>query len=162
MALTRLGTNAITSVPSSAITALPAGVGGKVLQVVTATDSTERTTSSISFTAAGSTLAVAITPSSTSSKIFAVASSTIGSANSDGYCITSIYRDATNLGHSTSGMGISVGNGHYPVCITILDSPSSNTSLTYQVYFRSDNAAKTAVLNRSSVKGSITLYEIAG
>ena len=42
--------------------------GGKILQVLGATDSTYRTTSSQSFVTASNTLSVAITPSSTSSK----------------------------------------------------------------------------------------------
>ena len=43
---------------------------GSVLQVVTATDSTSRSSTSSSFVTASNTLSVAITPSATSSKIF--------------------------------------------------------------------------------------------
>jgi hypothetical protein len=69
----------------SAITALPAAITtGKVLQVVTATDDTERTTTSTSFVTASNTLSVAITPSATSSKVFVICKSTYGHmANAD-------------------------------------------------------------------------------
>ena len=43
---------------------------GKVLQVVTATDSTQRDVTSTSYVTGSNTLSVNITPSSTSSKIF--------------------------------------------------------------------------------------------
>ena len=56
MALTKINNNTL-----SAITGLPAGVGGKVLQVVTATDSTQRNTTSTSFVTASNTLSVSIT-----------------------------------------------------------------------------------------------------
>ena len=65
MALTKINNNTL-----SAITGLPAGVGGKVLQVVTAVlsgGSSNKETTSSSFVSG--TLAVAITPSATSSKI---------------------------------------------------------------------------------------------
>ena len=66
MSITRLGTNAIISVPSSAITALPAGVGGKVVQVVIGTTEASGTTTSATFASTG--LSASITPSSTSIK----------------------------------------------------------------------------------------------
>ena len=47
---------------------------GQIIQVVTATDSTERTTNSTSFITGSNTLSATITPSSTSNKIFAICS----------------------------------------------------------------------------------------
>jgi len=143
---------------------------GKVLQVVTATDSTNRTTTSTSFVTASNTLSVTITPSSASNKIFVSVSSTISNGSGDGFVFATIYRDATNLGQATNGMAVvnsvpGVTAIHAPLCMTILDSPSSTSALTYQVYFRSNNASYTANLNAQSayvVKGSITAMEIAG
>jgi len=149
---------------------LASGVGGKILQVVSATDSTARTTTSTSFVTASNTLSVSITPSSASNKIFVSVSSTIVNSSGDGFVFSTIYRDSTNLGESTNGMA--VGNSvpgvtamHAPLCMTILDSPSSTSALTYQVYFRSNNASYTANLNAQSayvIKGSITAFEIQG
>ncbi len=61
---------------------------GQVIQVVTATDSTRRTTTSTSFVTASNTLSATITPSSTLNKIFVVMHSTcrvaVGDAGYDG------------------------------------------------------------------------------
>ena len=81
MAITRLGgANAISgTLPAaninntsiSSVTSLPAAITtGKVLQVVTATDTSERSTTSTSFVTASNTLSVNITPASTSNKVF--------------------------------------------------------------------------------------------
>ena len=55
---------------------------GKVLQVVTATDSTERSTTSTSLVTASNTLSVDITPAATSSKVLVI--TTFNSGNSSG------------------------------------------------------------------------------
>ena len=56
----------------SALTALPSGLGGKLLQAITATDSTTRNTTSASYVTASNTLSISITPSSVSSRIFII------------------------------------------------------------------------------------------
>ena len=50
---------------------------GQIIQVVTATDSTERTTTSTSYVAASNTLSVSLTPSSASNKVFVTCSLSI-------------------------------------------------------------------------------------
>ena len=138
--------------------------GGKILQVVNATDSTSRNSSSTSFVTASNTLTVDITPSSTSNKVFVICQST-------GYTAA----------------------GQMPVIITYLDSPSSTSSLTYQIYGRTSGAGEyksvytiyrdstnlaggtqgfvelganasnqNFYLQNDSKIGSITAYEIAG
>jgi hypothetical protein len=141
---------------------------GKVLQVVTATDDTNRTTTSTSFVTGSNTLSLSITPSSASNKIFVIASSTVVNGSGDGYVFSTIYRDSTNLGNVTYGMGVvnsvsGVTAIRAPLCMTILDSPSSTSALTYQVYFRSNNVSYTASLGGGNevVKGSITAWEIS-
>ena len=146
----------------SAITALPAGVGGKVLQVVTATDSTTRNTTSSSFVTASNTLSVNITPSSTSSKIFIIVSAA-GYINATGDANYTIYRESTNLGGSngmTTMYNETAAQINSSIAMSYLDSPSSTSELTYQVYFKT--AAGTAYLNYPNMKASITTYEIAG
>ena len=79
---------------------------GAVLQVVTATDSTQRSTTSTSFVTASNTLSASITPSSASNKVFIFVSSNCG--NSNNYDIyATIYRGATDLGAS-SNKGLSL------------------------------------------------------
>jgi len=70
MAIITLNNNSLSSV-----TSLPAGVGGKVLQVKQDEYPTQQSTTSTSYVDIGG-LSVAITPSSTSSKIFVIATLT--------------------------------------------------------------------------------------
>ena len=55
---------------SSGLIKAAAAGGGKVLQVVNATDSTQRSMTGTTFLTGSNTLSLDITPSSTSSKIF--------------------------------------------------------------------------------------------
>ena len=141
---------------------LASGVGGKVLQVVTATDSTARGTSSTSFTLASSSLTLNITPSATSSKIFVTFSSNVYNATSGNNVYVSIFKDSTNLGTTNEGFcRITSGSGTVlvPATASVLDSPSSTSQLTYQVRIRTESNA--CELNAQG-KGTITAYEIAG
>jgi hypothetical protein len=154
MALITLGANAIT--------ALPSGVGGKVLQVITATDSTERSTTSASYVTASNTLSVSITPSSASNKIFIMVSGCGYNDTDNKYFKSSIFRGATNLG-TAEGMynhydsyGVSLN-----FSMSYLDSPSSTSALTYQVYILA-TATSTSFINNNGAKSSITAFEIAG
>ena len=142
------------------------GSFGKVLQVVTATDATERTTSSTSFVTGSNSLSVSITPSSASNKIFIIVSTVIRSVNSDGGCQATIYRGATNLA------GAGGFTGHYstdayvnvPATMSYLDSPSTTSATTYQVYFKAGTGS--VALNHLAYggngTGTITAFEIAG
>ena len=139
---------------------LATGVGGKVLQVVTATDETERSTTSTSFVTASNTLSVTITPSSASNKIYLLCS-TVATKNTAGGGYVTIYRGATNLG---TAQGLSRYNGGAlgwkGVAMSILDSPSSTSALTYQVYITSDDGNQFFI--NAATKASITAFEIAG
>jgi hypothetical protein len=178
MAITRIGgANAITgTLPATNIndtsigniTALPAGVGGKVLQVVTATDSTQRNTNSTSFVTASNTLSVNITPSATSSKVFVVVNTTAYNNNSGVSMALTIYRDSSDLGNGVYGMINSYDTNTsgqrtigQPTSMSVLDSPSSTSQLTYQVYVRTDSGGE-IYFNYADIKASITAFEIAG
>jgi len=159
MAIITLNNNSLSSV-----TSLPAGVGGKVLQIVSARDTTSRSTTSTSFVTASNTMSVNITPSSTSNKIYINVTANIYVA-SNIYSIATIFRDSTNLENQT-GRGITnnySGNGDIgtPLAMSYFDSPSTTSQITYQVYIRSWNGANT-VLNENDSVGTITAYEIAG
>ena len=108
--------------------------GGKILQVVTANDSANYSITSTSYINSSNGLTLNITPSATSSKIFVhVSVSKMFGASGNNLFLT-IYRDSTNLGGS-SGMAIHGGfNETIPASMSILDSPSSTSQLTYQVY----------------------------
>jgi hypothetical protein len=135
---------------------------GSVLQVVTATDSTERTTTSTTFVTASNTLSVAITPSSTSSKIFVTSSFSYGSPSGTHSFFPTIYRDSTNLGTSNGFGNLFDGTlyNYAHATLNILDSPSTTSSVTYQIYFKVGN--NTGRINNSGSFSSITAFEIAG
>ena len=100
---------------------------GSVIQVITATDSTQRTTTSTSFVTASNTLAVSITPSSTSNKIFVTTNFSYLTANGSWAFRPTIYRGSTNLGDSSVGFGSLFDGTNYNyshATLQILDSPS--------------------------------------
>ena len=137
---------------------------GQVIQVVTATDSTSRTTTSTSFVTGSNTLSVSITPSASANKVFVICTCEAGVGVSGATFLT-IFRDATNLGN-TNGM-VAMGGLASPssydgtqCSISILDSPSTTSAITYQLYFKTN--ATTGSLNANTVKGSITAFEIKG
>jgi hypothetical protein len=130
--------------------------GGKVLQVLTATDSTHRTTTSTSFVTASNTLSVDITPSATSSKIFVQASFEAGT-NSGSRGFWTIYRDSSNLGNANGMFSVNASND-VSGSMTFLDSPSSTSQLTYAVYMKSNATA--CHMTANTVKSSIVVMEI--
>lgn len=134
---------------------------GQVIQVVSATDSTSRNTTSTSFVTASNTLSVAITPASASNKILIIVGSAGNGADAGYY---TIYRGATNLGSST-GMSVNgnvAGGTTGGVGMNYLDSPATTSSTTYQVYIRTNTSSAAVTLNADNVKGSITCLEIKG
>ena len=158
--LTSAGAGAVPAFES-----LPAS--GKVLQVITATDSSARTTTSTSFVTSSNTLSVSITPSSASNKIFIIVNTTgMRISGSSGNAAFTIYRDAINLG-SADGLNLNYFGALnttdfiFPVAMSLLDSPSTTSATTYQVYFKTSNASNTAILTQQS-KGSIVAMEISG
>ena len=144
----------------SALTALPSGVGGKVLQVQSFTYGTEETTSSTSFVA--SSLTKSSTPSSASNKILIMVSGTQATSGPASECIATIFRGATNLGNS---YGISytynVSNAnHSGISMNYLDSPNTTSSTTYTMYFKA-TGAHAQYVQRNGALSTIILMEIS-
>jgi len=140
---------------------------GQVIQVVSATDSTARSTSSDSFVTASNTLSVSITPSSSSNKILLFAYlGNMANGSGGGYVVT-IYRGATNVGNATYGLrwrsdANELVNLHY------YDSPATTSSITYQIYFKRASTNGSTVLNYDLSKAeanslcSLTAMEVKG
>ena len=110
---------------------------GKILQVVSATDSTERSTTSSSYVTGSNTLSVSITPASTSNKVLLIAN--LGSLyfNTSNQTInTTIYRDSTNLGNTAQSAGMAVCYSEVNADIgtsqamSVLDSPNTTSQVT--------------------------------
>jgi hypothetical protein len=144
--------------------------GGKVLQVITATDETERSATSSSYVTGSNTLSVSITPSSASNKIYVTSTFEAGTSNMGGATAWfTLYRDSTNLGASSNEgfsrmfiAGLSGQPGIFNQTTQVLDSPSSTSALVYQVYMKGDGGAHTTYINKNNVKGTITAFEIQG
>jgi len=135
---------------------------GQVIQVVTATDTTARNTTSTSYVTASNTLSVSITPASASNKIFILCSVSVrGEDGVENY--TTLFRGGSNI-LGASGFGYQYGSSNAAKTgvqgLSYLDSPSSTSSLTYQIYFKSSGG--TITLNDFSGTASITAFEIKG
>ena len=133
---------------------------GQVIQVLSATDSTQRQTTSTSFVTNSNTLSVTITPSSSSNKILIIATTSIA-VNDEGWF--TIYRGATDLGAGSNKGMLKIGGAvNSTMAMNYLDSPATTSATTYQVYYRCNNVATPVNLNNDSSKGSITCLEIKG
>jgi hypothetical protein len=138
---------------------------GQVIQVLSATDSTERTTTSTSFVTASNTLSVTITPSSSSNKILIIVNGSLYSPDTGAYFFGTIYRGATDLGAASNKGLLAIYNGAQdgasPLAMSYLDSPSTTSATTYQVYIR-NTVTGTLRINVQNTKSSITCLEIKG
>ena len=143
----------------SAITALPAAIStGKVLQVVSANESANHSITSTSYVNSSNGLTLDITPSATSSKIFIMVSIPKFFAPSGQNILLTVYRASSNISGS-SGLAINGGfNENIPAAFSILDSPSSTSSLTYQVYAKTTGG--TSNYGDSDARSTITAFEI--
>ena len=134
---------------------------GTILQVLTATDSSDRSTTSQSFVTGSSTLTVNITPASTSSKFY-IQVNTAG--YNDTHSLTAhytIYRDSTNL---STGEGFTANRTQYasrfPTTFSAYDSPNTTSQITYQAYFRTGGG--TAHMGTYSCVQTMFVFEIGG
>ena len=137
--------------------------GGKVLQVLTATDETDRSTTSTTFIVGSNTLLVTITPSATTSKIYLNCTGFIYHNTSARYARATIFRDSTDLG-AASNKGLTSaydgsGDGGGGMSMSILDSPSSTSAIAYQVKFLNSGSG-VANLNFQNTMGVLTAMEI--
>lgn len=147
----------------SSITALPTGLGGKVLQVVNASTTTEVSITANSYTDTG--LTASITPSSSSNKILVVVQQHVAKDVNNTWTDIKLLRDSTEIAifKSVCYNGVSQANyiGQGAGC-SFLDTPSSTSSLTYKTQFRNVPAAGTIKAQIDSATSTITLMEIAG
>jgi hypothetical protein len=133
--------------------------GGKVLQVITAADSANYAVTSTSYVNSSNGLTVDITPSSATSKIFVqVCIARLFGEGGQNLFLT-IYRDASNIG-GTEGLAIHGGfDEAIPGSMSILDSPSTTSATTYQVYAKVTGGSSSTYGNANS-NSSITVFEI--
>jgi hypothetical protein len=144
-----------------------AGGGGKVLQVVSTTYSTQTTTTSTSFTDTG--LSLSITPTSATSKILVIANLPYNvERTSSIYAFGNfnIMRGATQVWAGNSQlMGGEFGGATYVVFGTnasmhYLDSPSTTSATTYKIQMQNGGTSQTMRAQAASGTSVLTLLEI--
>ena len=169
MALTKINNKTL-----SAITGLPAGVGGKVLQVVEGTSSTLHTNTAQDDQDIG--LSVSITPTSSSNKILVVVSflyKIFSSGSSGSTCQFALLRGSTSILARSGGNNqdynveaSALSSNNYVTfavinTMQILDSPSTTSATTYKVQSSCSAHSTTTYSMHSNVRGSIVAYEVS-
>jgi hypothetical protein len=181
MAIITLNNNSLSSV-----TALPAGVGGKVLQVVKGTSSTQfvqaSPTNHIRYYPSSNKISLSITPSSTSSKIIIQAIATLRINKTDGGSDNDIsgglaIKETISGGSTTeilpesnaydSGLYISLMNGTANIRMRLNEiterTPSTTSEITYEVgLFAFARTIDDIYLMTGNSRGEIIAYEVAG
>ena len=160
-----VGTNGHTLVADSAEAtglkwAAPAG-GGKILQVIQATYSTEVSSSSGTYADTG--LTASITPSSATSKILVMVTNnfekTAGSG--DNACTYKLVRNSTGvlestfIGYTSTNMRLIQG-----FSMQYLDSPSTTSSTTYKMQFKNFVNASAILTQVNGATAVMILMEV--
>ena len=169
MAITRLGPNQSVNLASNVTGTLPAANGGSgrtavtgnVLQVVSASAANDLVTTSTSFVDIH--LSLDITPSATSSKIFVVYTGNNETNGTGGNKLSlQMLRDSTQIADATGLGSLGSENGIVTsASLSVLDSPSTTSQITYKMQGKSDDGT-VMVFNVNNDLGTITAYEIAG
>lgn len=146
--------------------ASPAG-GGKVLQVVSTTYSTQTTTTSTSFT--DTSLSLSITPTASTSKILVIANVPFNVEDASGSFVFgnfNIVRGSTQVWTaSTQQWGGEFGAISYVVfcgnaSMHYLDSPATTSATTYKIQMQNGNTGQTMRAQAASGTSVLTLMEI--
>ena len=152
---------------------LPAGTGGKVLQVVYGSTTTEVTISTTSFADIG--LSASITPLFSSSKVLVICSiqarvfiSTVDNAASlrllrDGSSILTA-NNSYQFGYNTSSTFNNISEESYQIPLMFLDSPASTSALTYKIQGRERSSSSGNIVDfqdDNHYTSNIVLMEIA-
>ena len=160
------GTTTLTLPATSGTVLTSANIGsnlpaGSVLQVVSATSqSAQATTSSATYVTTG--FSASITPSSASNKVLVLLSALGRNGSGGAQAFYTMYRGATDLASTRSFKQLynpSAGVLDGAIDMSILDSPSSTSSVTYTIYFK---GAATTYFGLDNSMVSLTLMEIKG
>ena len=139
-------------------------VGGKILQVQSATFTSAESTSATSFAATAFT--DIITPSATSSKIWVLINGgrgSYGGGTAEG--VTSLYKEVGGSGGFSEVVSMMEANvneaggyGKPTLTFNYLDSPSTTSAIEYKIYYKTN--ANTFHLNSGNARVTITLLEV--
>jgi len=135
---------------------------GKILQVVRATDTTNRTTNSTSFTTAN--ISVTITPSSATSDVIVIWSfrqdNGVGTAKRGQF---QIYDGSAALGGAEEAqVGVEDGTANYNhVTMIGYSSPATTSPVTYTGRFKTLVSTVTPSIVNASVTGTLWALEVS-
>ena len=147
--------------------------GGKILQVVQGSTTTQTDIASTSY--ADTTVTAAITCAATSSKVLALANiqaDVFRNSNNAIYAGYQLLRDTTEVYEIYAAIGIQAGTGSsgWTECfnatvVSYLDSPSSTSELTYKVQGKLNGTGNSSTLrcqtaNDATTTSTITLIEV--
>jgi hypothetical protein len=141
-----------------------AGGGGKVLQVVQATNSTAAANSTTTY--ADTNLTASITPSAATSKVLVIVhqnGTTKSNGNVDNANYLKLVRgvtDLTTFGASVGFTSTAIYNYVGSCSTAYLDSPNTTSATTYKTQFKNDVAAAAVGVQTGSATSTITLMEI--
>ena len=136
---------------------------GKVLQVVTATTSTNVLSSTSTFVDTG--LTASITPSSASNKILVLVSQNgTDKRTNNAYMELKLFRGATQILHPATQHNFTNTTMTLTTnfSFSYLDSPSTTSSTTYKTQFCSSNNNAQVGVQQAGNPSTIILMEIAG
>jgi len=141
--------------------------GGKIVQVVLATDSTQRSTTSLSYVDAN--ISVTITPTSATSDILLIWKFSCGFTNSGSTHNRGNYQitDTSNVGisggeRSLVGLGSSTVANFHQVTMIAYDSPATTSATIYKGRFNvNDSGGITNVIYNDHGTGQLFALEIS-
>ena len=139
---------------------------GVVKQIIQSQDSTQRSTVSTSYTTAGNTLDLTITPTSTSSKMLVSFSFTGGGNQTANRYFYTIERftggSGTDLGGSNGIRTHEIGGSGYmsenAMIVNIVDTPNTTSSITY--YLKLKVQGGTGYINTNGIAQSTVIEYI--
>ena len=162
-------------IADDAVTAAKVTGLGKIGQVLstTKTDSFQSTSTSVTDITG---LSVAITPTSTSSKVLVMVHGNVSDGGPTYEAAMKMFRDSTEICKGDNGSATNIGfdnarrnsggNESKKFSMTFLDSPNTTSSTTYKIAVKVDqsgstfNFNRTASSNNSSLVSTITVMEI--
>jgi hypothetical protein len=136
-------------------------LGGKILQVVRATDSTDRFTNSTTFIDAG--LSVTITPQKNDSAILLIVNNfqyTNDSGNGIRTQITDASNNAISGAEATRG-GVAADFLHAQVTVIAWATPATTSATTYKLRFRSNTVGQGVDLFNATNTGQMYAIEVS-
>ena len=137
---------------------------GSVLQVVAGYTSTEVAITSTSHTDTG--LSVAITPSSTSSKVLVLAHQSFGKTGYNTQIDAHLYRGSSIVVNQWLNDDVRTNDATVlacpPAALVYLDSPSTTSEVVYKTTFRNAAGAGEVIANTNNGASKIVVMEIAG